>query len=188
MVGSGTPLRGIWFFGAALGLISMLLNHIRLARLGRQGCGVETPDWTLLLRQACDTLRLRRQVRLWQAADNPMPLTWGWWRPVVLLPAEAAHWAVPRRRVVLIRFTSETIMPSGHSPSCGVPLGDSMPGVWARRRRLSIGPNPIPIGRPCPRRLIWLSGRPSPSAHTARKPSSATSNCSESVFICVHLG
>jgi beta-lactamase regulating signal transducer with metallopeptidase domain/tetratricopeptide (TPR) repeat protein len=93
---------GIWFFGAALGLISVLLGHIRLTRLGRQGCSVETPDWVLLLRQACDSLRLRRQVRLWQAADNPMPLTWGWWRPIVLLPAEAAHWAVPRRRVVLM--------------------------------------------------------------------------------------
>jgi beta-lactamase regulating signal transducer with metallopeptidase domain/tetratricopeptide (TPR) repeat protein len=93
---------GIWFFGAAMGLISVLLGHIRLTRLGRQGCRVETPDWTLLLRQACDTLRLRRQVRLWQAADNLMPLTWGWWRPVVLLPAEAAHWPAPRRRVVLL--------------------------------------------------------------------------------------
>jgi beta-lactamase regulating signal transducer with metallopeptidase domain/tetratricopeptide (TPR) repeat protein len=93
---------GIWFFGAALGLISVLLGHIRLTRLGRQGCRLETPDWALLLRQACDTLRLRRQVRLWQAADNPMPLTWGWWRPVVLLPAEATHWPAPRRRVVLL--------------------------------------------------------------------------------------
>jgi beta-lactamase regulating signal transducer with metallopeptidase domain/tetratricopeptide (TPR) repeat protein len=93
---------GIWFFGAALGLISVLLCHIRLTRLGRQGCRVETPDWALLLRQACDTLRLRRQVRVWQAADNLMPLTWGWWRPVVLLPAEAAHWPAPRRRVVLL--------------------------------------------------------------------------------------
>jgi beta-lactamase regulating signal transducer with metallopeptidase domain/biopolymer transport protein ExbD len=93
---------GIWFFGAALGLISVLLGHIRLTRLGRQGCRVETPDWALLLRQACDTLRLRRQVRLWQSADNLMPLTWGWWRPVVLLPAEAAYWAAQRRRVVLL--------------------------------------------------------------------------------------
>ena len=31
-----------------------------------------------------------------------MPLTWGWWRPVVLLPAEAAQWTAERRRVVLL--------------------------------------------------------------------------------------
>ncbi len=54
------------------------------------------------MQQVCDTLRLRRPVRLWQAADNLMPLTWGWWRPVVLLPAEAAQWPAQRRRVVLL--------------------------------------------------------------------------------------
>jgi tetratricopeptide (TPR) repeat protein len=41
-------------------------------------------------------------VRLLQSAGNPMPLTWGWWRPVVLLPADAAHWPTERRRVVLL--------------------------------------------------------------------------------------
>jgi len=92
----------IWFLGAALGLISVLLGHLRLTRLGRQGCRLETPDWAPLLRQACDTLRLRRPVNLWQSADNLMPLTWGWWRPVVLLPAEAAHWPAQRRRIVLL--------------------------------------------------------------------------------------
>ena len=92
----------IWLPGAVWGLLSVLVAHVRLTRLGRQGCRMETPDWALLLRQACDTLRLRRQVRLWQAADNLMPLTWGRWRPVVLLPAEAAHWPAPRRRVVLL--------------------------------------------------------------------------------------
>ena len=92
----------IWFFGALLGLISLLLGHVRLTRLGRQAFLLEAPDWALLLRQTCDTLHLRRPVSLWQSADNPMPLTWGWWRPVVLLPAEAAHWPAPRRRVVLL--------------------------------------------------------------------------------------
>ena len=92
----------IWFFGALLGLISVLVGHVRLTRLGRQAFPLEAPDWALLLRQTCDTLHLRRPVSLWQSADNPMPLTWGWWRPVVLLPAEAAHWPAPRRRVVLL--------------------------------------------------------------------------------------
>jgi beta-lactamase regulating signal transducer with metallopeptidase domain len=92
----------IWFFGAALGLISVLLGQVRLTRLGRQGVPLQTSDWALLLRQACDALRLRRPVSLWQSADNLMPLTWGWWRPVVLLPAEAAHWPAQRCRVVLL--------------------------------------------------------------------------------------
>ena len=92
----------IWFCGASLGLISLLLSHVRLMRLARQGIPLETTDWTLLLREAGETLRLRRSVSLWQSADNPMPLTWGWWRPGVLVPAEAAHWPAQRRRVVLL--------------------------------------------------------------------------------------
>ena len=31
-----------------------------------------------------------------------MPLTWGWLRPVMLLPAEAAQWTEERRRIVLL--------------------------------------------------------------------------------------
>ncbi len=31
-----------------------------------------------------------------------MPLTWGWWRPVILLPAQADEWSPERRRVVLL--------------------------------------------------------------------------------------
>jgi hypothetical protein len=59
-------------------------------------------DWALLLQEARDRLRLHRPVRLLQSSDNPMPLTWGWWRPVVLLPAEAANWPSERRRIVLL--------------------------------------------------------------------------------------
>ena len=92
----------IWCFGAGLGLIPVVLGHLRLTRLGREGVPLETPDWNLLLQQACNTMGLRRRVRLWQSADNLMPLTWGSWRPVVLLPAEAAQWPAQRRRVVLL--------------------------------------------------------------------------------------
>jgi len=59
-------------------------------------------DWALLLRQACDRLHLRRPVRLLQSSDNPMPLTWGSLRPVILLPAEASDWPSERRRIVLL--------------------------------------------------------------------------------------
>ena len=52
--------------------------------------------------EASETLRLRRRVALWQSAHNVMPLTWGWWRPVVLLPAEAGQWPAERRRIVLL--------------------------------------------------------------------------------------
>jgi beta-lactamase regulating signal transducer with metallopeptidase domain len=92
----------IWFIGTALGLLSVLAGLVQLRRLARNALPLETSDWALLLREACGQLRLRRPVRLLQSAANPMPLTWGWWRPVVLLPADAVHWSSERRRVVLL--------------------------------------------------------------------------------------
>ena len=92
----------IWLIGSALGLVSALAAQIQLSRFARNALPLQTPDWAVLLRETCETLRLRRPVRLLQSMDNPMPLTWGWWRPVVLLPADAEHWPAERRRVVLL--------------------------------------------------------------------------------------
>jgi beta-lactamase regulating signal transducer with metallopeptidase domain len=92
----------IWLLGIVVGLLSALAGQVQLHGLARNALPLENSDWTLLLREASDKLRLRRPVRLLQSAGNPMPLTWGWWRPVVLLPADAAQWPAERRRVVLL--------------------------------------------------------------------------------------
>jgi len=92
----------LWLVGALVGLAFVLAAQVQLRRLARSAVLLQSPDWALLLREACDKLRLRRPVRLVQSVDNPMPLTWGWWRPTVLLPAEAVHWPPERRRVVLL--------------------------------------------------------------------------------------
>jgi beta-lactamase regulating signal transducer with metallopeptidase domain/biopolymer transport protein ExbD len=92
----------IWLIGAGLGLASVLAGWIQLSRLARTGRLLHADDWMLLLEKARDRLRLRRPVRLLQSSDNPMPLTWGWWRPVILLPAEAASWPRERRQIVLL--------------------------------------------------------------------------------------
>ena len=92
----------IWGIGAVVGLVAVLVGQVQLSRFARNARLLQDPGWTLLLREACERLRLRRPVRLLQSVENPMPVTWGWWRPVVLLPAEAAHWPAERRRIVLL--------------------------------------------------------------------------------------
>ena len=91
-----------WFAGAALVLLSTVIGHFRLRRFSRNAQPLLDADWARLLEEACEILLLRRPVLLLQSANNMMPLTWGWWRPVVLLPAEAGQWPVARRRVVLL--------------------------------------------------------------------------------------
>jgi beta-lactamase regulating signal transducer with metallopeptidase domain len=91
-----------WFAGAALVLLSTVIGHFRLRRFSRNAQPLHDADWARLLEEAGATLRLSRAVMLLQSADDMMPLTWGWRRPVVLLPAEAAQWPEERRRIVLL--------------------------------------------------------------------------------------
>jgi beta-lactamase regulating signal transducer with metallopeptidase domain len=91
-----------WAAGVALVLISTVGGQLRLRKFSRTAQLQPGADWALLLDEARETLGLRRAVILLSAADNVMPLTWGWWRPVVLLPADAENWPVERRRIVLL--------------------------------------------------------------------------------------
>jgi beta-lactamase regulating signal transducer with metallopeptidase domain len=46
-------------------------------------------------------LGIKRRVRLLLSASPLMPMTWGWWRPVVLLPPDCLRWEGERLRFVL---------------------------------------------------------------------------------------
>lgn len=91
-----------WVAGVVLVLISVAGGQISLRKFSRTAQPQQGADWICLLDEARETLCLRRSVILLQSADNVMPLTWGWWRPVVLLPADAEHWPMERRRIVLL--------------------------------------------------------------------------------------
>ncbi|HYL94564.1 MAG TPA: M56 family metallopeptidase, partial [Terriglobales bacterium] len=91
-----------WAGGAAQGLIWLAAGQLRLRQLARHSMPVDTPEWQSLLRTTCQALRLRRPVTLLQGDENVMPVTWGWRRPIILLPTEAAGWTLERRRLVLL--------------------------------------------------------------------------------------
>ncbi len=91
-----------WFGGVTLLCLSIVTGQLSLRKISRRAQRVQQASWILLLRETCAGLRLRRRVTLLQSDENVMPMTWGWWRPVVLLPAGAAQWPAERRRVVLL--------------------------------------------------------------------------------------
>ena len=93
---------GVWVFGALLALLYPLLGRIQLRRMAMNTCVLSTPEWIRLLAEASETLGLHRRVVLLQSRESVMPLTWGWLRPKVLMPAEAEQWPVERRRIVLL--------------------------------------------------------------------------------------
>jgi beta-lactamase regulating signal transducer with metallopeptidase domain len=91
-----------WAGGAALGLIWIAAGQLRLRQLARCSTPVLEAEWQTLLRTTCQTLGLRRPVTLLQGDESVMPVTWGWRRPMILLPTKTADWPLQRRRLVLL--------------------------------------------------------------------------------------
>jgi beta-lactamase regulating signal transducer with metallopeptidase domain len=97
----GLLLLGIWGFGAATLLAWSLAGIWNIRRLVEQATPVTASEWLVPLRDVRARLELRRPVRLLQSDGVPMPMTWGWRRPVILVPAVSAGWPAARRAVVL---------------------------------------------------------------------------------------
>jgi beta-lactamase regulating signal transducer with metallopeptidase domain len=100
--GWGTLLAAAWAVGvlAVAGRYALAVLAARAA--ARDATEVTDPAWLGLLRATSDELGVRARVRLLRAAGAAMPMTWGVFAPVVLLPACSAAWPDERRRVVLL--------------------------------------------------------------------------------------
>ncbi len=94
-------LLGVWIVGVIAILGATGVGQLRLRSL-RAASVPADEEWEALLRDLRDSLRVRRPVELLQSSEDLMPMTWGWWHPVILLPDEAEGWALERRRVVLL--------------------------------------------------------------------------------------
>lgn len=93
---------GLWAVGALTTFCFLVRGWVHVYQLGRKATAVTGSRWQSVFAEAAEALHLRREVRLLQSKENVMPLTWGWRRPAVLLPAEAAAWPAERLRLVLL--------------------------------------------------------------------------------------
>jgi beta-lactamase regulating signal transducer with metallopeptidase domain len=96
-----TVLAIIWLVGGAVVTAWYGLGHARLSRLARRATPITGPDWQAALHEIAARNQVAAPVRLLRSAAVGSPLTWGTFRPVVLLPADAESWPLDRRRVVL---------------------------------------------------------------------------------------
>jgi beta-lactamase regulating signal transducer with metallopeptidase domain/DUF4097 and DUF4098 domain-containing protein YvlB len=83
----------LWIGGALATLAWFLAGNIGLARIARSATPVV--DWNALV-------NAKRSVHIAYSAAVGAPVTWGWLRPVVLLPADAVSWPIERRRSALM--------------------------------------------------------------------------------------
>lgn len=88
---------GVTLFGALL-----LVGLWRTVRMRNRSVVIVDGEWPGMLTELRQRLGLSRSVELREHAESVVPLTWGIWRPVVLVPQVAREWAEPMRRAVLL--------------------------------------------------------------------------------------
>lgn len=98
----------IWLAGTIVCLLPLLLGRISLWWLARHSRRITGGVWATLSQRAAQAVGLRRRVLLLQSSDETMPMVWATLRPKLLLPAEAEHWPVERRWVVLLHELAHT--------------------------------------------------------------------------------
>jgi beta-lactamase regulating signal transducer with metallopeptidase domain len=77
----------IWAGGAAALALRMLLGLLWVSRLRRQGRARTNAHWQARLDRMAASMGLARRVTLGLVDGMASPVTAGWWRPVVLVPA-----------------------------------------------------------------------------------------------------
>ncbi|HYR88726.1 MAG TPA: M56 family metallopeptidase [Terriglobia bacterium] len=94
-------LLGTWFAGAVIAILILIAAVFRLRSVAAGARCVTDARWTTMAVDLSRSLGLKRTVRILESDQASMPVTWGFFRPQVLLPASAADWSDERLRVVL---------------------------------------------------------------------------------------
>jgi carboxyl-terminal processing protease len=92
----------VWLAGALSSLLPAAVGLLSLWRLGRASRLLTAGPERLALDRLAARLGLRRPIRLLANPRRTMPMTWGVWRPLVLLPRGVESWTEERLEMVLL--------------------------------------------------------------------------------------
>ena len=94
-------LKIVWLGGFGLVVVVIIQGSRRLARGAAAARPIADESWSALVADVSRSLGSDRSIQLLQNAHDSVPVTWGLFRPRVLLPACATHWSDERKRLVL---------------------------------------------------------------------------------------
>ncbi len=95
-------LISIWSVGAVALLLRLLVSQFGLWRLARRSCRVTQGALWESVQRVASSLAIRSPIRLILSRDRRIPMTWGFFRPHLLLPMDAEHWDDARLQSVLM--------------------------------------------------------------------------------------
>jgi TonB family protein len=91
-----------WALGFSFVLLRLLAGLALLAWMSAHSKPLFDDSWMSTVLEISKFHKIDRSVRLLESSSAlAMPLTWGTFRPVMVLPLSAKHWPEDRRRIVL---------------------------------------------------------------------------------------
>jgi beta-lactamase regulating signal transducer with metallopeptidase domain len=134
-----------WFAIYGLGVLVLLgrlaFERLALRRIARGAAAVVDPQWREQLADCARCLDVRRPVRLLRGLDDAMPMTFGVFRPVIVMPAIADTWSADRRRAVLLHELAHVARVDCATQTLAAvacALYWMHPGAWLAARRLRV--------------------------------------------------
>jgi len=98
---TSTVLAQLWGVGAMISGLWLLVGFMRLVRLTSSATRLTHGSCVDIVNDLAARSSIGRCVRVLQTRHASLVATWGFFRPVVLLPPSAAAWRLDRTRVVL---------------------------------------------------------------------------------------
>ncbi len=99
-------LLGFYLLGLGISLLRIGRSWRAVRNSLQSATAADSAEWQTLLQKTRQQLAIHIPVRLLLAQHSITPLTVGVWRPIILLPADAASWTQTRRRLVLLHELS----------------------------------------------------------------------------------
>lgn len=97
-----STLLVVYLTGVFAVMIPTMSASIAARRRLRRSTPVVSDAWISTLADVRRQLRIAREVRVFVSPHATVPMTWGFWRPVVVLPPAALAWTAEERRIVLL--------------------------------------------------------------------------------------
>lgn len=139
-----SAIRGLWLLywgGVALVIFRTIVARARLGIVRRRAMKLSAPRWRTRMREAGGATGVSTDaVRIYVSPEVPIPVTWGFARPVILLPLTALYWPADRLQAVL-RHELVHVRARDASMRLAARLTCALfwfhPGVWWLARRLA---------------------------------------------------
>lgn len=92
----------LWLAGVALVLARLAWGTWRMRQITREAECLTDYHWSALTTRLRAQISLPTHISIYGSDAMTMPVTWGIFRPVIVVPADAASWSNEWRRIVLL--------------------------------------------------------------------------------------